>query len=86
MHEKDDLSNVKTYASDAAAADGCVEELRRTIGTYKKNKLDGSRYTHDAVSAAVTRSEAKDSGSDWPQEVGTHVHRVIKSIGLREPG
>jgi hypothetical protein len=85
LHETADLSKVKTYVEDSAAADGCVAELRKALGSYSKNKVDASRYTYESVSAAVERAAGQDRSDPWPAKVGSHVHRILASIGLRRP-
>ena len=63
--------------------EGCVKELRQTIGAYRKDKLDETRYTRASVTAAVERAKAKDSGGPWPGNVETHVHRLVGTIVRR---
>jgi len=62
-----------------------VSELRATLGSYSKSRLDTAPFTLDRVGAAIARAEALDTEklARWPGHLGTRVYRLVRSIQRR---
>lgn len=86
LHESNDLSTIRTHAEDSTAADQCEQELRRIMGgSYNKKNIDTSRITGESVRIAMERAERRDDRQLWPASVGTHMHRLLKSLPGMQP-
>jgi hypothetical protein len=57
------------------------EELRRSLGSYRKNNIESSRIlTGLPVAIAQARSLDVDPDNRWPNRLGTHVYRLVERV------
>lgn len=58
-----------------------IDLIKEKLGSYNKSHLETSTYK-DKVDEAITRAESIDQNQDdrWPQNIGTHVYKVVKNI------
>lgn len=55
--------------------------LRKILGSYNASNLDLEKYKHK-INDATARSKSLDQESQqhWPNQIGTHVYRLVESI------
>lgn len=63
----------------------CETAIRAAVGSYNKARLQPHLYTRDAVDLAINRARALDTDPSqrWPQQPGTHVHRLVERLPRR---
>jgi hypothetical protein len=64
-------------------ANGVAEYMRRNGFQFNKQRLNVVDYTPAAVRMAIERSArmmAADTGSGWPQSVGTQMHLLLEEL------
>lgn len=59
-----------------------VERIKQIIGEYSKKKIDPEYFNPASMADAVRRAEAMAVHPDgrWPQQVGTHVYKVVRDF------
>lgn len=76
------LCHFQIPPADVSACRAVENVLREALdGGYNKARLDISRF-FDQIETAVKRAVELDANPEdrWPQNVGTHVYRVVQSI------
>ena len=60
------------------------DRLKDVLGGYNGSRLDLSRFDRKNAGVAAKRAETLDNSSTdrWPQRTGTHIYRLVASLGV----